>query len=336
MTDRWVHAIEKAWLAPPRLLLLLLPLEWVFAALTALRRLAYRRGWRKSSQPGVPVVVVGNLLVGGTGKTPVVIALVQSLEESGMRVAVVSRGYGGSYTGVQRVHGHSDAQQVGDEALLIARSIGGPVYVARDRASAAQAAAAEGVGLIVCDDGLQHYALSRDIEVVTIDSDIGFGNGHLLPVGPLREPRRRLASVDFLLERGGQDPFTGLGFKPIRFCRLGSDEVRPLNAPEFATGVHALAAIARPGRFFDTLEELDIPTQTHALKDHEALSNELLASLADKPLLMTSKDAVKCTPDAHPDAWVLEMAVVFPKGFVSALHSRLATLTNDLAPEGAS
>lgn len=336
MTERWVHAIEQAWLAPPRLLLLLAPLEWVFAALTALRRRAYRQGWRKSSHPGTPVVVVGNLLVGGTGKTPVVIALVQALEERGMRVAVVSRGYGGNYTGVQRVHERSDAQQVGDEALLIARSIGGPVYVARDRAAAAQAAAADGAGLIVCDDGLQHYGLARDIEIVTIDRDVGFGNGHLLPVGPLREPRRRLANVDFLLERGGLDPFTGLRFEPIRFRRLGSEEARSLNTLEFAAGVHALAAIARPGRFFDTLEKLGIPAQTHALKDHEALSDELLASLADKPLIMTSKDAVKCTPDVHPDAWVLEMAVVFPSGFVNALQSRLATLTNDLAPEGAS
>lgn len=333
MGDRAVHALEQAWLVPPRLLLLLLPLEWLFALVTALRRRAYERGWLKKEHPGVPVIVVGNLSVGGTGKTPVVIALVRALEAEGMGPAVISRGYGGTYSGVQRVRADSDARVMGDEAVLIASSVASPVYVGRDRVSAARAAVAAGASLIVSDDGLQHYALARDVEIVTMDSSLRFGNGHLLPVGPLREAPRRMAGVDFVLERGGKEPLTALRFVPRHFRRLGSDEIRPLQTRDFDGGVHALAAIARPERFFTTLAELGITARPHALGDHEALSEALLRSLGDRPLIMTSKDAVKYPAALHPDAWVLEMEVLFPEGFVESLLGHLKRLNADIARE---
>ena len=161
MFDRFALAVERAWFQPPKLLLLLLPLEWFFAGLTALRRSAYRKGWFASGHPGVPVVVVGNISVGGTGKTPVVIGLARALVEKGLRVAVVSRGYGGSGEGVIPVNANSDYREVGDEALLIAQSTSASVVVAKDRLAAALCAAKQGVDVIISDDGLQHYALSR-------------------------------------------------------------------------------------------------------------------------------------------------------------------------------
>ncbi len=329
MSDALAHALERAWLAPPRWLLLLLPLEWLFAGLTGLRREAFRRGWLARHHPGVPVVVVGNITVGGTGKTPVVIALVRSLQDRGWNVAVISRGYGGRATEARPVQIDDSPEDVGDEALLIAVSTDAPVYVGKDRAAVARLAATNGAQLIVSDDGLQHYRLERDIEIVTMDAGTGFGNGHLLPVGPLREPPRRMASVDFVLERGGAEPATALGFVPRQFHRLHGDEERPLENPGFGPRVHAIAGIARPARFFDELRKLGFTPEEHALRDHRPPDRKEIETLRDLPLLMTSKDEVKCPRDVHADAWVLEMELQFPAGFLQTLHERLAELVEN-------
>ncbi|WP_439101665.1 tetraacyldisaccharide 4'-kinase, partial [Congregibacter sp.] len=322
MLDRLALALERAWYQPPRLLLLLLPLEWLFAALTALRRMAFRKGWFFSNHPGTPVIVVGNISAGGTGKTPVVIGITQALHNQGLRVGVISRGYGGSGQGVIPVTADADYRLVGDEALLIAGSTGASVTVGRDRVAAAHRAATEDVDVIISDDGLQHYALQRDVEVVTSDAESGFGNGHLLPVGPLREPRRRLATVDFFLLRGGQDPHSGTTYRPKHFRRVSDGAVRELQNPGFGPAVHAVAAIARPQRFFETLRSLGLEPREHPFIDHRAFEEKDFAALGDLPVVMTAKDAVKCPDLTGINAWVLDMEIQFPEGFVCQLMDR--------------
>lgn len=328
MSRSLTNTLETAWARPPRLLALLLPLEWLFAAVTALRRVAFKRGWLASTHPGVPVLVVGNITVGGTGKTPTVIAITRGLQARGYRIGVVSRGYGGAAREPTRVDPeHASAALVGDEALLIARQTGAAVMVGRDRAAVAAALAPE-VDLILSDDGLQHYALRRDMEIVTCDASAGFGNGHLLPVGPLRESPARLQSVDFVLQRGMAEAQLGSRFEPECFTQLHSGERRELGAPGFGPQVHALAAIARPARFFEELRALGFQPREHPRADHETVSSECFAALSDLPCVITAKDAIKCEgPDyarAHGDVWVLQMTLRLPDGFIDAILTRLA------------
>lgn len=319
MFDRVALAVEKAWFQPPKVLLLLLPLEWLFAALTALRRWAFDRGWLSSGHPGVPVIVVGNLSVGGTGKTPVVVEIARMLEARGLRAGVVSRGYGGSARGSVAVTGDSDHRMVGDEALLIAQTCNALVVVDRDRLAAAKHAVALGAEVIVSDDGLQHYALQRDVEIVTSDAKTGFGNGHLLPVGPLREPRRRLATVDFFLQRGGQDPHSGTVYEATHFRGFSDGAVRAVENPGFGPTVNAVAAIAQPQRFFESLRALGLKPIEHRFVDHRPFEASDFAGLTDLPIVMTSKDAAKCPSSLPDDTWILEMRVRLPEGFADRL-----------------
>ncbi|WP_439108025.1 tetraacyldisaccharide 4'-kinase [Congregibacter sp.] len=322
MFDRMALALERAWYKPPKFLLLLLPLEWLFATVTALRRLAFRKHWLSSGHPGVPVIVVGNISVGGTGKTPVVIGITQALMEQGVRVAVVSRGYGGSAMGVVQVSADSDYREVGDESLLIAQSTSAIVSIGRDRLAAAKHAVELGAEVIVSDDGLQHYALERDVEIVTSDASTGFGNGHLLPVGPLREPRKRLADVDFFLLRGGQDPHSGTDYRAKQFRRFSDGKTVAAQNPDFGPRVHAVAAIAQPQRFFDGLRSLGLEPVEHRFVDHRAFEGSDFEALGDLPIVMTAKDAVKCPTVLPDDAWILDMETEFPQGFVQQLIQR--------------
>lgn len=294
----------------------------MFVALSGLRRLAYAKGWLPVVHPGPKVIVVGNITAGGTGKTPVVIGLVTALQNLGLTVAVISRGYGGSSQGVLRVYADSDPAVVGDEALLVARRTGAIVCVGRDRAAAAALAADTKPDVIISDDGLQHYGLARDLEIVTMDAQEGFGNGHRLPVGPLREPLARLGNIDFLLARGGQDPLSATRYEAVALRRLGGEERRPVDNPGLGPKVHALAAIARPGRFFTALRGLGFDPVEHPLPDHQSPDAVHLSALQSLPLIVTEKDAVKLAADCHLDAWVLEMGVVFPDGFIAELCRR--------------
>lgn len=316
------QTVERAWARPPGAWWVLYPLEVLYAGITALRRSLFRRGWLASGHPGVPVIVVGNISVGGTGKTPAVIALARALDARGLRCAVLSRGYGARIRAVRCVDRDSRADEVGDEPLLMARSLSCPVYVAPDRLAAARRARADGAEVIVCDDGLQHYRLRRDIEVVVVDAAQGFGNGHLLPLGPLREPRRRLAEVDFLLERGGRDAVSAYRVRPGHFRSLDGLVERELGAPGFGPAVHALAGIARPERFFLALRELGLEPVEHPLADHAAASETFFQTIRDLPLVMTAKDCVKYAPDCHPQAWVLDVEAEFPTGWVDSVLAR--------------
>lgn len=301
-------------------------LEQVYAGLLALRRSFYRFGLRKPRHPGVPVVIVGNLTVGGTGKTPMVIALAEALTRRGWRVGVVSRGYGRQGRGLCWVEADSDPLRVGDEPLEIRLATGCPVVVAADRARAAAALAASGaVDLILSDDGLQHWRLARDVAIVLVDGARGFGNGRLLPAGPLREPSGRIEQADFVLVRDGTgaDAFS---IEPIGFRRPGGGALAPIDS--FAgREVVAAAGIAHPDRFFTLLASLGIRLRRRiSLPDHGRLPPALLAE-RELPLLLTRKDAVKlrlATLSPAQEIWYLETRVGLPEGFLDRLLARIA------------
>lgn len=309
--------LNRRWYDGTRPVPWLLPLSWLFAVLAATRRLAYRLHLLPSHQVGVPVVVVGNLNAGGSGKTPVVIALVAALREAGHRPGVVSRGYGARVQGVRVLRDGDSADAVGDEPALICGK-GIPVAIGKDRVTAARALQASAkVSVIVADDGLQHYRMARDCEVVVIDGRRRLGNGALLPAGPLREPQSRLASVDLVLTSG--PPVVGESvFRLVagECYRLGGAERRPLSAFR-GKRVHAVAGTGDPRRFFDMLARSGVYVTPHPFPDHHAFVPEDIAFDDDKPVLMTEKDAVKCTADADDDIWVVPVTAELEPAAVS-------------------
>lgn len=304
-----MHAfLQRLWFGDGRGGWLLAPLELLFGGVAALRRLTYRLRLSPSIHPGRPVVVVGNLTVGGSGKTPLVVWLAGALAERGLRVGVVSRGYGGSDSGPTEVLASSRPERVGDEPVLIARRTSARVVVGRDRVAAA-AQLAPAVDVILADDGLQHYRLARDFEIAVVDARRGFGNGHLLPRGPLREPLRRLANVDAVMLAGDGEP----GIAGIRF-RLVPTWITPLEGGErvrldgwAGRRVHALAGIGDPERFFGTLERAGLRVVRHPKPDHAVLGPGDVEFADGCPVLMTEKDAVKCTDFRRPGLYFLEV-----------------------------
>ena len=309
-----VHALQRAWLRRGALACALWPFSVVFGALAAVRRAAYRSGALKSQRLPVPVVVVGNVVVGGSGKTPLVIALARHLRSRGIAAGVVSRGYGRSSTGCQEVRPDSDARKAGDEPLLVARTCAVPVFVAARRAQAARALldAYPSTQVILCDDGLQHYALRRDIEICVFD-ERGTGNGWLLPAGPLREPWPR--RVDLVVHTG--HPPGIAGFEAQR--RL-ANHVRRADGTQRALAalqgqpLQAVAAIGRPEAFFAMLREAGLTlTRTVALADHDDLA-DLPPPPVGCELVCTEKDAVKLW-QRHPQAWAVPLALTVAPGF---------------------
>lgn len=328
MLPRLAPSIERAWYSSPGWLWLLYPLECVFFLIVTLRRYAFAKGWLRSHHPGVPVLVVGNLSAGGSGKTPVVIALVQAFQEAGYRVGVVSRGYGGAVRGVERLQESSVAARVGDEPLLIYQSTGAEVVVGADRVAAAEVAVASGAEIIVSDDGLQHYRLARDIEIVTMDKAVGLGNGHLMPVGPLREGAWRLQSVDHVLERNGPDAGSATHFEPSLLRRHMGTETRSVAEHGLGTDVHAVVGIARPERFFATLRGIGLNPREHVFPDHYGFSAADFVGLDDLPIVVTEKDAVKL-PVLEPSPWIVEMKLQLPTGFAASLLTRINELIEE-------
>jgi tetraacyldisaccharide 4'-kinase len=322
-------ALQRLWYGPGWLSLPLWPLGWIFRAAVALRGRLYRSGVLRVERVGVPVIVVGNITVGGTGKTPVAGWLARQLSLRGHRVGVVLRGYGGRSTGQARVvHASSDPAEVGDEAVV--HALGGPhvVVVGADRVAAARRAVAEGAEVIVCDDGLQHLRLARDYEVAAVDAARGLGNRRLLPAGPLREPPARLESVDavvFTQRAAAAEPDLHPR-KPLaltaRFSlgdavNLRSGERRALEAFRGRT-VHAVAGIGHPEAFFGSLRTAGLQVEPHALADHAALDAAALPFPAGATVLMTGKDAVKCRSFAGADWWLVELEVHLERAAASA------------------
>jgi tetraacyldisaccharide 4'-kinase len=316
--------------------LLLLPLSWLFAAVVALRRSAYRLGWSQSLRAARPVIVVGNITVGGTGKTPMTIWLAEQLQARGLRVGIVLRGYGGTSTQWPRdVSNETSAEEVGDEAVLLAQRTGAFVVAGPDRVVAARRAIERGAQVVVCDDGLQHYRLARDLEFAVIDERRGLGNGRLLPAGPLREPAGRLRSVDLqILTRRSQGPSASVSFpnavvaSPVLgdAVSLATGERRALQS--FAgSRVHAIAGIGNPRAFFDALSALGLTVDSHPMPDHARLTVADLKFPDGAPVLMTEKDAVKCRPGADAshlaNCWAVRLDIAMTEEDAQTIHRLL-------------
>lgn len=306
-----MSGLERQWYRITPLHLLLYPVSLIFRLLAALRRALYRAGLLHSVRLPVPVVVVGNISVGGTGKTPLTLALAKQFIESGMHPLIVSRGHGSASVEPRAVTTESDARSVGDEPLLMARRELCPVWVGKDRAAAAQAGlqANPQCDVVLCDDGLQHYRLQRDAEIAVIDGARRFGNGLLLPAGPLREPAARLNTVDAVVVNGGETAkgeyamkLEGAVFYNLR------DPARTVTASHFRElHNHAVAGIGNPPRFFRHLESLGIALTPHPFPDHHPYRAEELAFADCDAVLLTEKDAVKCAAFADERYWVLRV-----------------------------
>lgn len=306
--------------------LLLQPAAYIFQAMVALRRAAFRRGLFAQETLSVPVVVIGNITVGGTGKTPIVAWLARQLSEAGYRPGIVSRGYGGRANRYPcMVNRASSLAEVGDEALVLARQTQAPICICIDRVAAARhLLAAADVNIIIADDGLQHYRLARDLEIAVLDGDRMLGNGRFMPAGPLRESADRLREVDLVLINGQADYPSGYAFRlvPADAIELITSRARALG--EFrGRRVWAVAGIGNPARFCNMLESFDIEPISVDIPDHGAISLEALRQKEPHPILMTEKDAVKYFGDPVTDAWYVPVTVNMPVEARSALMSRI-------------
>jgi tetraacyldisaccharide 4'-kinase len=326
MLARW---LQRQWFGQRRLmpaLWLLLPLNAVFVVLS---RLVF---WRtKKVRLPVPVIVVGNITVGGAGKTPLTIFLAKKLCEQGWRPGIVSRGYGAVVPVPQAVMPGAMACDVGDEPLLLSRATGVPVWVGRDRAAVGQALLAvhPEVNLLLCDDGLQHYRLARDVELAVFDGR-GIGNGWRLPVGPLREPVSRLATVDALIWNGLPDnrveldkPAFQMILQPGVFYRIDQPGTTCQAGDLAGRPLHAMAGIGDPERFFCTLRGLGLTFESHPFADHQVYNAEDLAFAESGVLLMTEKDAVKCAGLVTGETWVLPVEAELSPALIDLIVEKL-------------
>ncbi|TVZ39474.1 lipid-A-disaccharide kinase [Alteromonadaceae bacterium 2753L.S.0a.02] len=344
--------VERRWYGRAGLLYLLSPLELLFRGVARLRKV---RQIQNQASLSVPVIVVGNISVGGTGKTPVVKALVRWAQQNGYQPGVVSRGYGRESTGIKNVALQQDAAQVGDEPLEIYASTAAPVFVGENRYEAAQALLqAHPCNLIISDDGLQHYRLARDFEIIVVDAGRLFGNGHCLPVGPLREPVSRLRSVDAILLAGaesgeacggepqissaksialespefaGSAPQYSYRVAPVALVNIKSGERFPLQQLHQFEELAAVAAIGQPTKFFKLLEAL-LPKgclnfSKHEFPDHHNFSKSDFDGVTQKTIVMTEKDAVKCTGFATAQWWYIAIDAQLPQAFFSQVHTAL-------------
>jgi tetraacyldisaccharide 4'-kinase len=314
----------KFWYRRGLLSWLLWPVSIVFRLAVALRRILYFLRVLKSVHPGIPVVVVGNLTVGGSGKTPLVIWIAEFLKSKGWSPGIVSRGYGARITEPRAATVAAEAAEVGDEPILLSRRSGCPVWVGADRVQVAARlrAAHEDVNVLVLDDGLQHYAMRRDIEIAVVDAR-GLGNGFLLPAGPLREPRSRLRSVDAVVSHASSTKGYAMRLEGDVLHRMtDARERQPLKA--FAgQRVHAVAGIGDPNRFFLHLGKAGLKVVPHPFPDHHPFTPRDLEFGDDAPVLLTEKDAVKLRSVARPGWWVLPVSAQLDPTFGTWLLGKL-------------
>lgn len=318
--------VNKIWYQGHPLGWLLLPFSMLFALLTSLRRCLFRFGIKSQTILPVPVIVVGNITVGGSGKTPTVIYLIELLRAKGFNPGVISRGYGANIQGVRVVSDGASAIDVGDEPAMIVARTGVAMVVGSKRVDAAKTLINEfSVDVIICDDGLQHYTLGRDIELVVIDGQRGLGNQHLLPAGPLREGAWRLKQVDFVVVNGGPAN-TGqfeMQLIPTEVRSVKSSVVNELF--DRSIPLVAMAGIGNPVRFFDTLQAQGYQLAlSHRFDDHQAYDKKQLCDLANNlPLMMTEKDAIKCRDFAQENWWYLAVNAKLSPQFDELLLNRL-------------
>ena len=304
----------------------LIPLTWPVRWVIHRRR---QQAFPKGSTPeGVTVIVVGGLTAGGTGKTPVLIGLGKWLAEQGYRVGVVSRGYDGTHGPEPHSVTEVDtAAVVGDEPLLIRRELGAPVVVCTDRKRALDVLVDQGaVDVVLSDDGLQHYPMPRDIELLVLDAERGLGNGRLLPAGPLREPASRLTNVDVVLERNSCDPDRGFSYQPSGALHLASG--RQVSWSECVAewrdqSMVAMTGLGQPRQFFEMLRGQGLAIEAESLGDHEAMTQAHLDRRDEQVLLMTAKDAVKLSECTDPRVWVVAIEVALPSSLLTKLTALL-------------
>jgi len=328
--------VERLWYGSKRPLAFLAPLSWLYRSIAEARR---RTAWdaRDAALP-VPVIVVGNITAGGTGKSPLTAWLVSELASAGWRPVILSRGYGGDAEQYPlQVTADTSPAVAGDEPVMLALSTGYPVVVDPRRRRAADHALANNLGdVLICDDGLQHYKLPRDLELSVFDGQRGIGNGALIPVGPLREPVSRLASVDFVivndkrLSNQALESFAGVEhpaiysmvLEPATLIHLKSGASMAVEELKGKT-VKAVAGIGNPARFFDTLRSLGASVKEAAFPDHHRFRPEDLTTGADELIVMTAKDAVKCREFAPDNAWSLVVEARLPEPFRNAFLARV-------------
>lgn len=323
--------INELWYGKHPLSLLLAPLGWLYKFFMTVRRLAYQAGLLPVKRVNVPVIIVGNMTAGGTGKTPLVIWLAEYLKKHNFRPGIVSRGYGGSATHwPQQVRPDSDPVMVGDEPIVIARHTGCPVAASPDRYTAVvQLLEHQDCNIIICDDGLQHHALARDIEIAVIDAVRRFGNGRCIPAGPLRESLSRLKSVDMVVSNGKP----GHGEYPMEYAakslRALIDPEREIPAESFRDKtVHAVAGIGHPARFFSMLRSCGMGVIEHEFPDHHRFGRRDIRFGDDLPVVMTEKDAVKCMSFAEEYHWYLEIDVRMNNIFEHRFSNLLKDITD--------
>jgi len=326
-------SLEQHWYraCPSVLSRVLWPLSLLFSGLVWWRRWCYQRGYFKQQRWSVPLIVVGNITVGGTGKTPLVTALVSQLKAHGLKPGLVSRGYGGqAKCWPQKVTADSLPSAVGDEAILLSQRCRCPMVVAPDRVAAVnQLLTNDAPDVVIADDGLQHYAMGRDVEIVVLDGQRQLGNGYLLPAGPLREGASRLHSADFVVMNG---PCQDVSLYPqvvnmtlraellVNLC--DASRQKPLSGFR-GQRVHALAGIGHPQRFFALLQDAGIDVIQHPFRDHHAYVAADLRFPDDLPILMTEKDAVKCRDFATEQYWVLPVTAELPAEFFVNLLNKI-------------
>lgn len=304
----------------------LYPLSLLFRAVAALRRMLYKAKLKRTWRAAVPVVIVGNITAGGAGKTPLVIALVELLQSLDYRVGVSVRGYGGkgSLPDGEMVTAVSDPLLVGDEAVLIARRTKAPTIVGRNRPRAIEKLLSlQPVDIVVCDDGMQHYALERDIEIMVVDNDSGFGNGLFMPSGPLREPIGRMQQADLLVYSGDNRQHTGYTLHVDAVVKVDNPAQTTALAAFAEQPVHAVAGLAHPGKFFRLLRNAGVRPIEHSFADHYRYSPTDLVFDDDYAILMTEKDAVKLCNHSHQNAWYVKVTAHLDKALIDSFKALL-------------
>lgn len=323
-----LNPIEASWQRRHPLNYLLLPLSGLFCAVVAIRRRLYRWGWLKSQRIDCPVIIVGNITVGGTGKTPLIIWLAQKLTEWGYKPGIITRGYGGkSQVWPSEVTTDATPQQVGDEAILLKRHGECPVFAGPQRPLVAQQLLSNHpCDVILSDDGMQHYALQRDLEIAVVDGERRFGNGYCLPAGPLRETRKRLQQVDLVIINGNPgEGEHGMSVVGDMACPVAGGACKPL-ADFVPTSVDAVAGIGHPERFFSMLESAGLTVDRHPFADHHRFTADDLAPFEQKTVLMTEKDAVKCEQFAQSNHWYVPATASVATAFEHQLKTKVKRL----------
>ncbi len=306
--------------------LLLLPLSAVFLLISFIRKTLYQFNFLKSFKLKIPVIVVGNITSGGTGKTPLIIYLANELKKNGYRPGIISRGYGSKIEGVMEVSQKSDVAEAGDEPMLIQKHTHLPVFVSKDRVLAAKALVKKyaKTDVILSDDGIQHYRLRRDLEVLVIDGTRKFGNGYLLPAGPLREFRSKLKTVDAIVcnHKKVIDGSYLMKYKGHLLINLKTNKKIHLNNLSLKN-IHAIAGIGNPDRFFDYLKTYNILFSSSVFQDHYKFSKKDFRDMNDKNIIMTEKDAVKCQQFSRNNFWYLPVIAEVDSKFTDVILKKL-------------